>query len=145
MDIEEALDTRDESRSGELKRFLRFTGAGVVAAIANILSRMAFSHIMRYSFAVAAAYLVGMVVAFTLTRMFVFDETDNPWQKELIRFAIVNAAAFVQVELVSLLLASWLFPKINFHWHTESVAHMIGVGSPIIASYFGHKHFSFRG
>ena len=144
MHIEEALDTRNESRRGELKRFLRFTGAGIVAAIANILSRMAFSHAMRYSLAVAAAYLVGMAVAFTLTRMFVFDETENSWQKELIRFAIVNAVAFVQVELVSLLLAAWLFPRINFHWHTESVAHLLGVGSPIISSYFGHKHFSFR-
>jgi putative flippase GtrA len=142
--IEEALDVANEPRHGELKRFLRFTGAGIVAAIANVLSRMAFSHAMRYSLAVAAAYLVGMAVAFTLTRMFVFDETENPWQKELIRFAIVNAAAFVQVELVSLLLAAWLFPRLNYHWHTESVAHMVGVGSPIISSYFGHKHFSFR-
>jgi putative flippase GtrA len=128
-----------------MKRFIRFAGAGAVAAIANIISRIALSHVMRYAFAVAAAYLVGMIVAFTLTRMFVFDETENSWQKELVRFAIVNAVAFLQVEIVSLLLAAWLFPRINFHWHAESVAHIVGVGSPIFGSYLGHKHFSFRG
>ena len=145
MNLEEALDTRGESRADELKRFMRFAGAGAVAAIANVLSRMGLSHIMGYSASVTLAYLVGMVVAFTLTRMFVFDDTENPWQKELIRFALVNAVAFVQVWVVSILLAHWLFPKMHFTWHAESVAHIVGVGSPIILSYFGHKHFSFRG
>lgn len=145
MNLKQALDIRNESRRGELKRFIRFTGAGVLAAIANVLSRMALSHVLGYSASVAVAYLIGMVVAFSLTRMFVFDETDNPWQKELVRFSIVNAFAFAQVWIVSLLLAKWLLPKIGFTWHAESVAHMIGVGSPIISSYFGHKHFSFRG
>ena len=145
MNLEEALDTRGESRRDELKRFLRFTGAGVLAAIANVASRMGLSHVMGYAASVAVAYLVGMVVAFTLTRLFVFDETDNPWQKELIRFAMVNGVAFVQVWVVSLLLAHWLFPKFHFTWHAESVAHMVGVASPIVLSYFGHKHFSFRG
>ena len=145
MELGEALDTRGESRRGELRRFLRFTGAGILAAIANILSRMALSHVVGYSASVALAYVVGMVVAFTLSRMFVFEGTENSWGKELTRFAIVNAFAFVQVWVVSLLLASWLFPKFGFHWHAETVAHVIGVGSPIVFSYFGHKHFSFRG
>ncbi len=145
MKLDQALSTRGESRLGEAKRFIRFTGAGILAAIANVLSRIALSHVFGYSVSVTIAYLIGMVVAFSLTRMFVFDETDNPWQKELIRFSMVNAVAFVQVWVVSLLLVKWLFPKFGFAWHAESVAHIIGVGSPIVFSYFGHKHFSFRG
>jgi putative flippase GtrA len=145
MNVTEALDVSHEPKRGEFERFMRFTGAGVLAAIANVLSRMLFSHVMGYSLAVTLAYLVGMVIAFTLSRLFVFDETANPWQKELIRFAMVNAVAFVQVWLVSLGLADWLFPKYHVTWHAESLAHMIGVASPIVFSYFGHKHFSFRG
>jgi putative flippase GtrA len=145
LNVSEAIDISNEPRRGELQRFMRFTGAGVVAAAANVLSRIALSHVMRYSASVAVAYLIGMVVAFTLSRLFVFDETANPWQKELIRFSLINAVAFVQVWLVSLGLAEWLFPKFNVTWHAESLAHLIGVGSPIVFSYFGHKHFSFRG
>lgn len=145
MKLEQALDTRSEPRTDELKRFMRFAGAGLVAAIANVASRIGLSHLMGYSASVAVAYLVGMTVAFLLTRMFVFDETENPWQKELIRFALVNGVAFVQVWAVSLLLAKWLFPRMQITWHAESLAHAIGVGSPIVLSYLGHKHFSFRG
>jgi putative flippase GtrA len=145
LNLAEAIDTHNEPKRGELQRFMRFTGAGVLAAAANVGSRIALSHVLGYSASVAVAYLVGMVVAFTLSRLFVFDETANPWQKELIRFAMINAIAFIQVWLVSLALADWLFPKYHFTWHAESVAHIIGVGSPIIGSYFGHKHFSFRG
>ena len=145
MNLTEVIDVKNEPRRGEWQRFMRFTGAGVVAAAANVLSRMLFSHFMGYSASVTLAYLVGMVVAFTLSRMFVFDETANPWQKELIRFSMINAVAFVQVWLVSLGLAVWLFPKLHVQWHAESLAHMIGVASPIVFSYFGHKHFSFRG
>lgn len=145
MNLQEALDTRTESRRGELKRLLRFTGAGAIAAVANVASRMGFSRVFAYPVAVTAAYLVGMVVAFTLSRMFVFEGGSGTWKKELLRFSMVNAAAFLQVWVVSLLLADWLFPKLGYHWHTETTAHVIGVASPILFSYLGHKHFSFRG
>jgi putative flippase GtrA len=137
-------NAQDESRRGEMRRFLRFTGAGIIAAAANIGSRVVFSRFLPYAAAVAAAYLVGMIVAFSLSRLFVFESGANTWRKELLRFSLVNALAFVQVWVVSLLLANWLFPKFGFSWHREAVAHIIGVGSPIILSYFGHKHFSFR-
>ncbi len=145
MNLTEAIDVAKEPKRGEFERFMRFTGAGVLAAIANVGSRIGFSHFMPYGASVTVAYLVGMVVAFTLSRLFVFDETANPWQKELIRFSMINAIAFAQVWIVSLGLADWLFPKFHITWHAESLAHMIGVASPIVGSYFGHKHFSFRG
>ena len=145
MNVRDALDTSAEPRRGELKRLLRFTGAGAIAAVANIASRVAFSRVFGYAVAVTAAYLVGMAVAFTLSRMFVFEGGSGTWKKELLRFSLVNAAAFLQVWVVSLLLAQWLFPKIGFHWHAETSAHIIGVASPILFSYLGHKHFSFRG
>lgn len=144
MNVTEALDTQGESRRGEWRRFLRFTGVGIIAALTNVLSRMAFSSVMAYSFAIAAAYLAGMIVAFTLSRLFVFESGADSWRKELLRFSLVNAGSFVQVWLVSLLLADWAFPRFGVQWHRETLAHAIGVGSPIVFSYLGHKHFSFR-
>jgi hypothetical protein len=59
------------------------------------------------------------------------------------RFGLVNVAAAAQVWLVSVGLAEWLFPRIGYRFHSDDTAHIIGVISPILASYYGHKHYSF--
>ena len=59
------------------------------------------------------------------------------------RFALVNAAALVQVLAVSVLLAGVVFPAIGLVWNAELIAHAIGVVSPVLVSYQGHKRFSF--
>jgi putative flippase GtrA len=63
---------------------------------------------------------------------------------EYIRFAIVNIGALVQVWLVSVGLARWLLPAISWTYQPELVAHTIGVLSPAVTSYYGHKLFTFR-
>jgi putative flippase GtrA len=62
---------------------------------------------------------------------------------EFLRFAIVNAVSFLVVLAVSVGLAEWLLPAIGWRWHREDVAHLVGVMSPILLSYYAHKHFSF--
>jgi putative flippase GtrA len=61
-----------------------------------------------------------------------------------VKFATVNVVSFAQVWLVSVGLARLLFPALTFQWHADSVAHMIGVASPLLFSYYAHKHFTFR-
>lgn len=124
-------------------RFLRFVVTGGVAAAVNVASRWALDFVMPYAVAVCFAYLVGMTTAFILARMFVFDASGGTTHGQYARFALVNAVAFVQVWLVSVGLALLLFPAIGFTWHPDTVAHVIGVISPILTSYAGHKHFSF--
>ena len=36
-----------------------------------------------------------------------------------------------------------VFPSAHFDWHADDLAHVIGVASPILLSYYLHKHFSF--
>jgi len=55
----------------------------------------------------------------------------------------VNAVAFAQVWIVSVGLAHWVFPAIGFTWRAETVAHVVGVISPVAVSYVLHKRFSF--
>ena len=124
--------------------FFRFLLAGGMAAAANIVSRLLLSMVVRFDVAVAAAYLVGMATAFILNRHFVFDRSDRHVHSEMMRFVLVNLAALVQVWIVSVGLAEWLFPKVGMTWHAELIAHVIGVLSPVAASYLGHKHFTFR-
>ena len=124
--------------------FFRFVLAGGAAAAVNIVARLLLSAVVRFDVAVVLAYLVGMATAFILNRQFVFDRSDRRVHSEMMRFVLVNLAALVQVWIVSVGLAEWLFPKVGLTWHAELIAHVIGVLSPVAASYLGHKHFTFR-
>jgi putative flippase GtrA len=125
-------------------QFGTFLLTGGVAACVNIASRWVFERAVSYEAAVALAYLAGMVTAFLLARLFVFEHDDQRVGGQFARFALVNAVAFVQVWLVSVGLADLAFPAIGFGWHADTVAHVIGVISPVAASFLLHKHFSFR-
>lgn len=99
---------------------------------------------MGYVPAIFLAFCVGLSTAFVLNRLFVFRETVIPLHHQAFWFTVVNLAAVVQTLIVSLLLVDLVFPRIGFHWHPETVAHAIGVGVPVITSFIGHKHLSFR-
>ncbi|WP_264053248.1 GtrA family protein [Rhodopseudomonas palustris] len=123
--------------------FLRFILAGGTAAAANVATRWLLSFLTPFEVAVFVAYLVGMAVAFLLTKYFVFVPSERPASSEARRFVLVNLVALLQVWAVSVGLAEWLFPTIEFTWHAELVAHSIGVASPIVTSYVAHKNFTF--
>ena len=57
----------------EKRRFASFVATGGVAAGVNVLVGWLLQSVMVYELAVAAAYLAGMVTAFVLARLFVFD------------------------------------------------------------------------
>ena len=130
-------------RRPEARRFLAFLLTGGVAAAVNVLSRVVFGLAVPYEAAVALAYLVGMTTAFFLARMFVFAGSGRSLRVEYGRFALVNVAALVQVLAVSVGLAKLLFPALHLTWNADLIAHPIGVLSPVLVSYQGHKRFSF--
>lgn len=131
-----ALTTRE--------RFMRFLLVGALAASLNVAARWLLDLTMPYEAAVALAYLVGMIAAFVMSKRFVFERSGAPVAVQFVRFAAVNAVAFVQVWLVSVGLARLAFPAAGFVWHADTLAHLIGVASPIVTSYIGHRFFSFR-
>ena len=130
-------------RRPETRRFVAFLGTGGLAAAVNVASRIVFDLVMPYEAAVAVAYLVGMTTAFFLARLFVFEASGRSLHVEYGRFALVNVAALVQVLVVSVGLAKLAFPAVGFSWHAELIAHVVGVLSPVLVSYQGHKRFSF--
>ncbi len=129
-------------KRAEARRFFLFLLTGGLSAAVNLGSRLALSLVLPYEIAVALAYLIGMVTAFTLFRAFVF-EPGAFWLSEFRRFAIVNAFAFCLVWITSIGLARVVFPALDFTWHAETVAHVIGVMTPVVSSYYGHKKYSF--
>ncbi len=124
-------------------QFVRFVVTGSIAAGVNIGVRIPLGFVMPYSASIVLAYLIGMTTAFVLARLFVFEAAGHSATAQYARFALVNAVALLQVWLVSILLKNMIFPRCGFTWHPETVAHAIGVMSPVVTSYYGHKFFSF--
>ena len=126
------------------RRFFRFLVAGGIAAMANILSRIGFSLFMPLEAAVVLAYCVGMLVAFVLMRAHVFEASSGEARRQGLKFIGVNVAALLQTLVVTTVLARWVLPSMGIGYGADTVAHVVGVCVPVVTSYFGHKHFSFR-
>lgn len=127
----------------ETRSFAAYIVVGSTSSAVNIGARMLFDRFMSYEAAIIFAFIVSVVVAFLLYRRFVFDVTGPEWPTQFAKFVTVNLFGLVQVFCVSLLLARALFPAIGFTYHAETIAHVMGVGSPVLTSYFLHKHISF--
>ncbi|HEB87272.1 MAG TPA: GtrA family protein [Gammaproteobacteria bacterium] len=116
---------------------------GGFAAAVNFLSRIIFSQWMDFGAAVVAAYGVGMVTAYLLSKFLVFMPSGKRAHEEFFHFTLINLAAMIQVWLISVGLAEYLFPWLAFDFHPQEVAHFIGLCVPVVSSYLGHKHFTF--
>jgi putative flippase GtrA len=125
-------------------QFALFILVGGTAAVVNFGSRIVFSLWLSYPAAIGLAYLLGMIAAFCLNRLFVFRETTSALHRQLTWFVVVNMLAIAQTLLISLLLARWLLPALGLRWQVESCAHAVGVAVPVVTSYIGHKKLSFR-
>ncbi len=125
-------------------RFARFLLTSGTSAVINVATRWLLSLVLVYEAAVSLAYVVGMVTAFLLARLFVFERAAGSTHEQFARFALVNAVGFTQVWLVSVGLVRLILPAIGFGWNAETIAHVVGLGSLTATSYFLHKWFSFR-
>lgn len=143
MASETEIPANTGARRAEARKFITFLVTGGVAAVCNLVARALLSKVTSYGVSVAIAYVVGMIVAYVLAKLFVFESGGRRWQAELSRFAVVNAVSFAQVWLVSVGLERYVLPRLHWVWHPELCAHMVGVASPVVVSYFAHKHFTF--
>lgn len=127
-----------------MRQFWSFLVVGGLAAIVNWCSRIMFSaQGMTFEVAVVIAYILGMVTAYLLSRMFVFEKSGRSMAGEIWRFTLVNLVALVVVFVVSVTLERWALPAMGWTWRTAEVAHGVGVLSPVLTSYLGHRYFTF--
>ena len=126
------------------KQFISFLFAGGFAAVVNFGSRFFYNEFVSFGNAVILAYITGMITAFVLTKLFVFDKSAHSTKKEFFYFTLVNIVAIIQTYIISVGFSQHLFPNIGFGFYPEAVAHAIGVVFPVFTSFIGHKYFSFR-
>jgi putative flippase GtrA len=129
----------------EAQRFVRFVLSGGFSAVVNAVARWLLSAITVYELAVAIAYVIGMTTAFVLARWLVFEPSRLSVTHQFGRFALVNVVSFIQVWLVSVGLARFIFPLLDVTWHAETIAHIIGLSSLVLTSYYAHQRYSFGG
>jgi putative flippase GtrA len=122
----------------------RFVLAGGLAAIVNFSTRIGLSLVLPYAAAIVIAYFIGMITAFVLNRRYVFAGSARPLAQQMFWFVAINLLALVQTLLVSLLFARYVLPYCGVTWHSEEIAHAIGIVVPIVTSYLGHRHVTFR-
>jgi putative flippase GtrA len=143
-----ALETTSLSQWRDMyrrhKQLIQFVLVGGFAALVNFLARIVLNMWLPYSAAIVVAYLFGMATAFLLNKMFVFREATNRIHHQIMWFTIINVAAMLQTLCVSLFLNAIALPYLGIRWHTELIAHAVGVATPILTSYVGHKRLSFR-
>lgn len=126
-----------------LKQFGKFLMTGGLAALVNIVLRWVFNFAMPFEFAVAAAYLIAMTVAFGLNKVLVFEPSSLPAKTQFLRFAMVNVVSLVIVWAVSVGLYRIIFPAIGMTWYPDTVSHIAGVLAPVFVAFRLHKSFSF--
>jgi putative flippase GtrA len=126
------------------RQFMMFLLVGGVAALANFLSRILYSHWLDFTPAIVLAYITGMVTAFVLSRMFVFKESTRPLHHSAFYFVLVNLCAVAQTWIVSMVLAFHVLPWLSIDVLRMEIAHAVGVVVPVFSSYVGHKYLSFR-
>ena len=136
--------TMELAAQGEHAQFVRYLLAGGVAALANYGSRFFFNAWVPFEFAVVLAYMIGSCTGFVLMRRFAFRGRTRPMGMQAFWYIAVNLLAVAQTVLVSSVLLHVVLPGMGVHEHAEAFAHAVGVATPLVSSYFGHKLLTFR-
>lgn len=99
---------------------------------------------MPFEFAVVAAFIVGLVSGFLMMRVYVFNGRAQPLGAQASKYVLVNMLGLAQTLVISSVLAKTILPSLGMESGVEALAHLIGVITPIITSYFAHKFMTFR-
>ena len=123
--------------------FLKFVVAAGLSVPVNLGSRILFSRAMSFEAAIVLSHVCGMVTAYLLTKLFVFEPSGRKAASELSRFAVVNLASVAQTWIVAVGLVRFVFPALGVVRGAELLAHGTGLAFTAFTSFYGHRHFSF--
>lgn len=131
-------------RSFLSKEFLGFLITGGIAATVNFVSRIYFNQFYSFSASVVFAYLLGMLTAFILARVFVFNKSSQPIGRSVVIFSLVNVLALTQTWFISMGLNYYVLPSLGIERFVPEISSAIGIIFPVFTSYLGHKYWSFK-
>lgn len=128
-------------------RFIAYFLTSGFSALVNFCSRIFYSIFWDYTYAVTIAYFTGMIVNFAFTTKFVFGRYENSRLFNMfVKFSSVAIVGLIITVLASLSIRNvllYLDPPFSLAI-IESVSHLSGIGIAFIASFLGHKFFTYR-
>ncbi len=136
----------DIRRIGSIYRseqFARFVLVGSVAAFLHWLSRLVINSFVSFSWAVILAYPVGIIVAFTLNKLYVFPYSRRSLTFEIFFFLLVNILAFPVVWTVAYILGELVFSLWMPRQIALAVAHGVAIAVPVVVSFVINKFITF--
>jgi putative flippase GtrA len=127
------------------EQFGRFLIVGGVALVLHWLSRFVFNWYVNFAWAIVMAYLVGILVAFVLNKIFVFPYSERSLKFELFFFFVVNIAAFPFVWAAAYVLGEWMLVRWMPKQFALALGHAIAITLPVFVNFALHKFITFRG
>jgi putative flippase GtrA len=91
------------------------------------------------------AYLVGILVAFVLNKIYVFPYSQRSLDFEMSLFFLVNTAAFPVVWVAAYGLGEWVLIGYLPRQVALALAHGFAITLPVFVNYALHKLVTFRG
>jgi len=125
------------------RQFVRFLAVGGVAALLHWLARIVLSSWLTFPWAVALAYVAGMLVAFALNRIFVFPHSNKPPHEQLRDFVLINLSFFPVVWAASIGFEAAL-RYVGLVQYTQALAHGLSISIPMLATFLMYKFFAFK-
>ncbi|MFN5117124.1 MAG: GtrA family protein [Cyanobacteriota bacterium] len=128
----------------ERQKFGRFLLTGGSSAIVNIISRGILSSFVNFSTSVILSYVIGMVLAYTLARRYVFVSSKASRARSISGFIVVNIFGALLTLFFSVQLRALLGHLFGLNTFVEYLAHFLALSVSSVTSFVGHKFISFR-
>jgi len=149
----------------QIRELLSYLWIAAVATLVNVASGVVYRELfgIDYRLSYALGYGTGMIVGFSLSKLFSFKQrTSTNTKTEGIKFVMVTLIAFLVTYNMSLLFHagfSVLFDTYpDFHdqvldlnratqqkWlNRDLIANIMGIGIGFFVNFFGHKFLTFR-
>jgi len=127
--------------------FIKFVLVGIVSATWSILSRFLFQTYFSYVISVFLATLIGMIVNFSLNRIFVFKENNEKIEYQFAKFFLVSLVSLVLVPVSAVILLNWYaILKISYinYPTAELLSHFGGMIINAVYGFFMAKYYIFK-
>ena len=125
------------------KQFLKFIFVGGFSALVNWISRIIINLWTNFSIAVIIGYLIGMICAFILNKIFIFPESDRPTKKQIRDFIITNLFVFPFIWIFSILFKTFIETFLGVKLYSAEIAHFIALSIPMFLSFIIYKFIAF--
>ncbi len=121
----------------------RFLIAGTIASLVNWVARFPLELVMPFAAAVLGAMVIGMICGYLLYDRWVFPGSPRPLVLKIRDFVAVNFVSQLIMFVVSIGVRELLLLTELAIVMAGAAAHLIGIASGAIFSFFGHRSVTF--